>query len=260
MDNQKVQKTPEPKINKFLFSEDFSIDIHADDKPTISKNALEQERDSAHQSGYDQGFNAGRQEAQSAIDAQNTSHLENIAQQLDQLHVLHENHTHKTHENVAHILDVLTKKLLPVHVETHGTDEVVALVAKAMQEMKLEPHLIIHVAPHYVESVQEKIERLKNEMNFAGRLTISPSDSLHSTDCYIEWKGGGLERVTSDIFKNMEEAIARMSPTPYEDPKIEEHTPPLNTLEQTNEQTEPCHENSTEKTSLTPEEINNDHE
>jgi flagellar assembly protein FliH len=173
--------------------------------PTFS----EEEVLAAQQTAFDEGKQAGLEEAMEQFEHMMSTALTQIAQTIPQVFDAHST-AQETHE--AHALSVATaisKKIIPSYAEKNGLDEIVSVVARCLEPLRSEPRLIIKVNESLREAINDKLVQLADEMGFDGRVVVMAHEDLIPGDCRVEWSEGGADRKTADLWKQIDEILQR---------------------------------------------------
>jgi len=87
--------------------------------------------------------------------------------------------------------------------------EVEAVLRDAMHQAIGEPRLVLHVAPKVAEEISPRLPEIAHETGFDGRVVLHPQAGLKQSDCRIEWRGGGAERIEDSLAQALSALIAR---------------------------------------------------
>lgn len=100
---------------------------------------------------------------------------------------------------VRKVYSTLEKERAEAEIKTFLSDNFANF---AMQES-----LSFSFNPDMVASVADSIGRLAGQNDFEGKIAVHKDKSLGLSDCRVEWKNGGVERVASKILDKIETLI-----------------------------------------------------
>jgi flagellar assembly protein FliH len=180
-----------------------------------------QEMEAARTTAYETGYNAG----QKAIMENQQQYLNVLLSQLDQqLSHLIANSRQQWQRQLTYMQEMamaIVRKTMPAYAETHGLEEIEALVTQVMAEMAHEPRLVIRIGEAQFDAVSAKINSIAEQKAYMGKIAVLCENDLGPADCRVEWADGGIERDMKTIWEYidrlMENAKAAItSPQPPE--------------------------------------------
>lgn len=196
---------------KYLFDLSFDSDVGTGGKkkepePTFSKDDLEAAKAAAHQ----EGFNAGKAEANREQDARIEFLLNNIDTKV--LQAMRESGSFW--ESQVHLLQktvlVIAQKIMPSYVKKHGLDEIKAIVTKVMAEMSQEPRLVFRVSEEQFDEAKKRIDEVAKDAAYDGKLIVLGDKDLTESECRIEWTDGGIERDLKSLWEHIEQVMGEV--------------------------------------------------
>ena len=214
-----------PKLQKYLFDTDFGtpriapVDMgYAEDPmmmemeepeppppppPTFSEEELTLAREQA----YDQGRQAGHQEAAQSLEQMTGMALATAAHHLQALGAAQAADAEELARQGAAIATAMVRKLHPEFARRFGLAEIEAAVLDCLSHLDRTPKVTIKVAPQMAEAVKEKVEGLAERAAFDGKLGVVGDPSLAPGDCRVEWGDGGAERDQSRAWALIDQAV-----------------------------------------------------
>jgi len=214
-----------PKLQKYLFDTDFGtpriapVDMgYAEDPmmmemeepeppppppPTFSEEELTLAREQA----YDQGRQAGHQEAAQSLEQMTGMALATAAHHLQALGAAQAADAEELARQSAAIATAMVRKLHPEFARRFGLAEIEAAVLDCLSHLDRTPKVTIKVAPEMAEAVKEKVEGLAERAAFDGKLGVVGDPSLAPGDCRVEWGDGGAERDQSRAWALIDQAV-----------------------------------------------------
>jgi flagellar assembly protein FliH len=212
------------KLQKYLFDTDFGtpriapVDMgYAEDPmamemveeeppppppPTFSEEELTLAREQA----YEQGRQAGHQEAAQSLEQMVGMAMASAAHHLQGLGAAQAAGAEELAREGAAIAVALVRKLHPEFARRYGLDEIEAAVLDCLHHLDRSPKVTIKVAPALAEAVKEKAEGLADKAAFDGKLGVIGDPSLALGDCRVEWGDGGAERDQSRAWALIDQA------------------------------------------------------
>lgn len=201
--------TPQPPAQKFLFNRSFDgmqtevAQPKAPPPPSFSQEEL----DAAHTAGAQQGYHAGEEAAQQSMQAQ----LLALANQIDQrmahamaqAQVLHDSQQ----SDMTDIALAIARKLLPPFIAEHTLTTITTMVASVCKEMAREPRLVVRVHDTMLDQLKQQLDSITQQQAYAGKIVLLADETLLATDCKIEWSDGGIERDSTTIWQQIDQAV-----------------------------------------------------
>jgi flagellar assembly protein FliH len=201
--------TQQPPAQKFLFNRSFdgmqaeSAQPKAPPPPTFSQEEL----DAAHTAGEQQGYHAGEAAAQQSMQAQ----LLALANQIDQrmAHAMKQAQTvHDSQQSdITDIALAIARKLLPPLVAEHTLTSITTMVVSVCKDMAREPRLVVRVHETMLDPLKQQLDCITQQQAYAGKIILLADEALLATDCKIEWSDGGIERDSTTIWQQIDQAV-----------------------------------------------------
>ncbi len=202
------------KPQKFLFETSFDPEEILAREQAISvehhKKCLEEE--------YSKGFTKGFEEAQQGIDARNTEQLRDINARLLSLLEEQTQHREKSQVILSRVLQKCLEKLFPTMANQCAIEEVLTTISKAFDQEPPSREIEVFVHPETVEALRGKLSSTKEGEIKNIHFKVQAAPDLDKSDCRLMWEGGGLERLSSRIFKEIDECLERLGATTDLDP------------------------------------------
>ncbi|MBE1237766.1 flagellar assembly protein FliH [Phaeovibrio sulfidiphilus] len=173
--------------------------------PTFS----EEEVEAARQAGYTAGHADAADEAAAANGRMAALAMSSAAQALEQLARDHRSSIDTVSADVAHLVEVICRRILPFTCDRNAVAEIVALMDTILPQVLEEPRLILRVHPDVLDTVRAHMDPLAASLGYEGRLVIMPDTGLERSDCRIEWTDGGVERDTRRLWADIEGVVSR---------------------------------------------------
>lgn len=206
-------------LEKFLFETSFDAEKPAKAKaaaaakaaveeppaPTFSEGELAAARQAAHADGKAAGIaEAERCHAArlaSAVDALLPPLAEIAAASIAEAEV-------RRRESLEAALAVV-RKLFPHLAQTHGLQELHAVIGQCLERLRDEPRVVIRCADADLDTLREQAERGALQSGFEGKLVFLADERLAPGDLRVEWADGGAERDQKALWKEIDTVIAR---------------------------------------------------
>lgn len=223
-------------IRKFLFETDFEthhawreeVDVRAvagiqvgnappppqpTEPPPPAPTYTEDELATAREHAYEQGHQAGLQEAE-----MNSSRMAALAQaavaaKLGEIGKRHAEASDEIARDAVRTAIAVMRKLLPDYLRRHAVDEIEALVSECVAHVLDEPRLTVRVAEPIADAMRERLERAVQQVGFEGRLLVTGDPRLPPGDCRVEWGDGGAERDGARLMAEIDAIIERATAT-----------------------------------------------
>ncbi len=192
-----VPSTPSPQI------------LLTPPEPTFTETELATAVAEAKAKGTKEGHAKGKADAQAQIEAQIAGALGTIGRELadmatnliqDRVAILGE---------AAGLALAMVRKMLPELTRRGGLAEITATIERCLIDQHNESRLNIHVPADLLPALQAKITDHAADNHFEGRVNLIGDPALQNSDCLIEWAGGGLERRSDTIWREISAALNR---------------------------------------------------
>ncbi|HMA52637.1 MAG TPA: FliH/SctL family protein [Magnetospirillaceae bacterium] len=213
------------KLQKYLFDTDFGtpriapVDMGYDEDamvmemveeeppppppPTFSEEELTLAREQA----YEQGRQAGHQEAAQSLEQMVGMAMATAAHHLQGLGAAQAADAEEVSRQGAAIAVAMVRKLHPEFTRRFGLEEIEAAVLDCLRHLDRTPKVTIKVAPALTEAVKEKAKGIAEQAHFDGKLGVVGDASLAPGDCRVEWGDGGAERDQSRAWALIDQAV-----------------------------------------------------
>lgn len=127
--------------------------------------------------------------------------LGSIAQALDRLRQDLER------QSVETVL-AISRKLAPSLATHLGLSDIENTVRQCMSAVYDEPRIVIRAHESTISYLNERLEDLKAQSGFNGRVVLYSDDALSESDCRVEWADGGAERNHERLFEEIENSVS----------------------------------------------------
>jgi flagellar assembly protein FliH len=177
--------------------------------PSFNEEELAAACDQARKQGDKEGHKRGLVEGQQRLEAQITAALSTISAQLTlAVRAATEAPVEITQAATELALAIL-RKMHPALSAKRGLDEVEAVLASCLEQLKKEPRLVAYVPNDLLDPLNERVSTISAARGFEGRVVLIGDPELADSDCRIEWADGGLERDTRRLWSDIEAALDR---------------------------------------------------
>jgi len=177
--------------------------------PSFSEAELTAACEQARTKGDQEGHKRGIVEGQQRLEAQIAAALSTISTQLTlAVRAATETPVEVTQAATDLALAIL-RKMHPALSAKRGLDEVEAVLASCLEQLKNEPRLVAYVPNQLLDPLNERVSTISAARGFEGRVVLIGDPELADSDCRIEWADGGLERDTRRLWSDIEAALDR---------------------------------------------------
>lgn len=193
---------------KFTFDDDFEGETNG----TLRKDKLEDIRDAA----YAEGLEAGRTEIMNSLEQSCTQLMQNISVATENLHMRQDEQISLMNKESAKLAHAIIEKLAPALVNQTPLAEIELLVQQCLKNSPLEPRLVIRIDEAILPALEEKIDGLKQENGFPGKVILISEPMANISDCRVEWANGGAERNFDKLLETIESTLQLFIEAPEE--------------------------------------------
>lgn len=173
--------------------------------PMFSEEDLLLTRESA----FNEGREAGLEEAGAATERLLATALATLTQQMDGVSRQQDDANDANARAAVRVAMAVLKKMLPAACERHAFDEVTRVVEEVVGHVLDEPRIIVRVAAPLVDGVRTQLEAVVQSRGFEGRVVVQADDRLPLGDCRVEWTDGGAERDQARLMADIDAAVER---------------------------------------------------
>ncbi len=196
------------QAEKYLFETTFDADgqiLHDAATSGPKKVYTPDEVEEIRQAAYTDGLSGV--EAQTA--QQNAQILGQISESMVQVISHLDQEVHRIKEEAAALAMAVADRLCATLLKKEPEAEIIALIAKCLEQLPSEPHIVVRVGEALAPTVKPAINDLAAQKGFNGKIIVIPEPDLQSADCRIEWADGGIERNASQFIETIDAVVQR---------------------------------------------------
>ncbi len=175
-------------------------------EPVFSSHEIEQARNE----GIKQGFEHGMQEAKNSIQNTLIAIVDNAVGHMETLIAAEDKRIALAQEIALSTTVATIKKVWPHILQQLGPAFIEATIRQSMDYNPEEARIVVRVHDTMLESVVNSLPHLQEQQAFAGKVIVLADDSVIAGDCKVEWADGGLERISRNLSKQIDDALERI--------------------------------------------------
>ena len=222
---------------KFLFERDF--DLEKARQQRVAEEAEQQaatppppmfDEDTllaAQRDAYNQGFAAGKAEAESSQQHIQLGLLDRIGHSLQHVLSAEQDRLHQMQDLALRTAFYMVKKFWPRFQAKSGLQEMEQFIAAQLAQNNEETRLVLRVHDSQLDPIATQLPRLKELQGFTGKVITLADDTVAPFDCKIEWADGGAEKLGRHTLDQLEHLIERLLQDPGELPATATDSPAL---------------------------------
>ena len=202
-DEEAMQRARERKLREAeeekLAAEQAELDKNPP-PPTFSEEELQ----SAQAAAWQEGHQAGLADARQQTEAQVLALIDNLSAQVSGMHV----HQDLANERIAAEFSgfalEICRRLLPAYIDSHGGEEVRALLSDCMEKIAPASRILISVSPDTLGLLEPQIDALAARSGFEGRVKLVSDPAMGPSDLVAAWDGAtwsGSKRICGKASK-----------------------------------------------------------
>lgn len=211
---------PGKHTRKFLFETDFlddrprmaapePVEVElAEPEPPPPPTFTEEELEAARSAGFTEGRAQGLIEAQSSIERQTAMALERLSGGLKELFQQHRHYSEAVVHDAAQLAHTIARKICPELAQRNALVEIEALTRQAVEYLAEEPRVIVRMNAASLEALGDRLQAIMRTAGFEGQVLLRNENTLGDGDCRIEWANGGAERLTQQLWTQIDEMCA----------------------------------------------------
>lgn len=174
---------------------------------TIEQTYTIEEVQNAVSLAKDEIYKKASEEASKSITAKQNLLLEDIKSQLVAIHASMDQKKEELEEASVRFAVEVVGKILPSLEKERAEEEVRRFLVANFANFAAQETLSFSFNPETVNVVAECINRLAEQNDFEGKISVHKDSLLAPADCRVEWKLGGVERSSSSIMDKIKGLI-----------------------------------------------------
>ena len=198
-----MNSTDDKGIRPFIFEQSFDIllnenevDLKKEEEeeeevPTFSEEELQAAREAA----YQEGMQAGLQEAMHGIEQQVSATLDVVGATLGRIGEQQKVANEMIARETVDLAIAALEKLLPQFAREGGAAEVEVFVQGILTQILEEPRVAVTVSEELAGELEQNLIDLARLIGFGGAIVVVGDASLGPADCRIRWSEGDAERL-----------------------------------------------------------------
>ena len=209
-----MNSADEKSIRPFVFEQSFDMLLDEDEVnlkkeeeeeevPTFSEEELQAARELA----YQEGMQAGLQEAMNGIEKQVSATLEVVGATLGRIDEQQKCANDMIARETVDLAIAALEKLLPQFAREGGAAEVEGFVQGILTQILEEPRIAVTVSEELAGKLKRNMIDLARKIGFDGAIVVVGDASLGPADCCIKWSEGNAER----LLENTRRKIATLT-------------------------------------------------
>ncbi len=209
-----MNSADEKGVRPFVFEQSFDMLLDEDEValkkeeeeeevPTFSEEELQAAREAA----YQEGMQAGLQQAMDGIKQQVSATLEVVGATLGRIDEQQEIANKMIARETVDLAIAALEKLLPELAREGAAAEVEGFVQGILTQILEEPKIAVTVSEELAGELEPHLIDLAARIGFAGAIVVVGDASLGPADCRIRWSEGDAER----LLENTRREIAALT-------------------------------------------------
>ena len=161
----------------------------------------------AREEGRTEGRSEALAEAAQSQEQRVAAAIETVSGALATLFEAQRNASSEAARQAIDVAVGITRKVVPELARRNAIGEVEHVVETALDAFHETPPLTIRVCPDLHADVSERLATSVATGIETDRLDIVADARIATTDCIVEWRGGGMERRCEDVWKEIDAII-----------------------------------------------------
>jgi flagellar assembly protein FliH len=101
------------------------------------------------------------------------------------------------------------RRVMPELGRRGGLAEIEGLLQQTVAQLKDESRIMVRLNDRVLDGLRARLEKVAQAAGFEGRFVLLADEEIAVGDCRIEWADGGVERVATRIWADVEAAVER---------------------------------------------------
>ncbi len=174
--------------------------------PTFTEEELAEARRQSFEEGRQAGETAALESREEAILAL----LKDLGAETAEIAQRQQKANAELADTAVQVALAVSARMLPQLIARHGGDEIEDLVRHCLADLMEEPRIVVRVADGMLDDIRDRTSRIKTETGYPGTFVLLADGDLAPGDSRVEWADGGAERLGSHVWRDVEQAIARV--------------------------------------------------
>ncbi|TBW37387.1 flagellar assembly protein FliH [Siculibacillus lacustris] len=183
----------------------IDLDQHLAELVAVEERA----RAEAFAEGREEGFVAGRTDAESRAAERLADEAGAIASAARALMDTLDAERLAVERSAIDLAVAVARKFAAHLIDREPLAEIRALLADCLGPLRRAPHLAIRLPAADADALKPHVDRIVRETGFEGRIVILGEDDVKRGDCRIEWADGGILRDGDSVAAEIDAAVAR---------------------------------------------------
>lgn len=205
-------------MQNFVFNLNFDLPempivMEADNEVQLPVLYTIDDVESARAAGYAHGFTRGIEEGfvQGELKAvtERQRHMQSafvkIYEHLGDILEKEKNYELYLNNKILEITASIIEKLFPYYAQQYGMCELEHAIRYILSTLIDHQHIIIKLAPDAVDDMNARIDDIQER--FHNKVCLQADSSLKSSECFVEWKGGGARWSQPDVMNKIQEIV-----------------------------------------------------
>jgi flagellar assembly protein FliH len=173
--------------------------------PTFSEEEMAKAREEAFAEGMAEGFRKAAESTEARIAEGATL----IGQRLAEMIKAQAQARDEDAREAVQVAQAIARKLFPELNRRHGLEEIESLVRQSLQRVRGEPQVLLSVHESLASPLSGRLEALALSAGFQGNVKVAGSAEVAAGDCRIAWSGGGADRDSETLWREIDAVIER---------------------------------------------------
>lgn len=192
-------------IKKF----DFNNSFDATERGMVAaRDFTMDDIEAARNEGFELGREAGLRESKESIEHALGIAIEGVRRDLGSMTQALERLRHDLERRSIETVLAICRKLAPSLAAHFGLSDIENTIRQCMSAVYDEPRIVIRAHEDTISYLEARLEDLKAQSGFNGRVVLYSDDAITRTDCRVEWADGGAERNLEKLFEEIEKSVS----------------------------------------------------
>lgn len=196
---------PEPEPEIVATNEEGESEPPPPPPPTFSEDDMAVAREEAFAQGHEQGT----AEALAGAETRTAEALEALPGQFKEIFRRQAEAQDILVANGVQVAMAVMRKLFPAFARRGGADEIVKVVEDSVRRLIEESRVVLRVHPDLAEAVTARIAPTTARIGAESKVVVLGDAEIAFGDCRMEWDGGGAERDSARLWREIDAVIER---------------------------------------------------
>jgi len=181
--------------------------------PVFSEEEMKASQLEGYKKGFLEGVQEGRQQAESEqaeVNRQLAGMLEQFVQSVSPVFDNYRQMVLRLQKDLPNVALAIARKVAGDALEKNAEAVISDITMRCCESMINEPELTIVAHESMADTLEHKLQEMAVNLPAVTHIVIVRDPDMPRADCRIEWQNGSMERITTQLWQQVEKAVNNM--------------------------------------------------